>query len=284
MSTDNVSGADNQQETCVAFYYFTGFCCGEGSFSLLKLNNRKSKNGGVYYTPDFTVSNAEIILLKELNNVITGGLGVISKIKGGYNLSFRGKEKVKKVISFLRKYPPVVGDLFQSRLLLLERAIYLLEAEKGYRRSEVLRRKLERIRSQLSKIKKTAIPISEFPLKKFDRESQGYFLSGVFDAEGSVGFKSNGSKGQPFFAIAMKDQKIVELFKNYFKLGNIHMRPKEKMIHFEVGAQSEVRNILQKFFNKYPPKLRKMRQRVDKTLRILNDYTQGPKCKSLGMI
>ena len=283
MPTDNVSGADNQQETCVAFYYFTGFCCGEGSFSLLKLNNRKSKNGGVYYTPDFTVSNAEIILLKELNNVITGGLGIISKIKGGYNLSFRGKEKVKKVISFLRKYPPMVGDLFQSRLLLLERAIYLLEAEKGYRRSEVLRRKLESIRSQLSKIKKTAIPISEFPLNKFDRESQGYFLSGVFDADGSVGFKSNGSRKQPFFAIAMKDQKIVELFKNYFKLGNIHMRPKEKMIHFEVGAQSEVRNILQKFFNKYPPKLRKMRQRVDNTLRILNDYTQGSKCKSLGM-
>ena len=283
MPTDNVSGADNQQETCVAFYYFTGFCCGEGSFSLLKLNNRKSKNGGVYYTPDFTVSNAEIILLKELNNVITGGLGIISKIKGGYNLSFRGKEKVKKVISFLRKYPPMVGDLFQSRLLLLERAIYLLEAEKGYRRSEVLRHKLESIRSQLSKIKKTAIPISEFPLNKFDRESQGYFLSGVFDADGSVGFKSNGSRKQPFFAIAMKDQKIVELFKNYFKLGNIHMRPKEKMIHFEVGAQSEVRNILQKFFNKYPPKLRKMRQRVDNTLRILNDYTQGSKCKSLGM-
>lgn len=284
MSTDNVSGADNQQETCVAFYYFTGFCCGEGSFSLLKLNNRKSKNGGVYYTPDFTVSNAEIILLKELNNVITGGLGILSKIKGGYNLSFRGKEKVKKVISFLRKYPPVVGDLFQSRLLLLERAIYLLEAEKGYRRSEVLRRKLESIRSQLTKIKKTAIPISEFPLNKFDRESQGYFLSGVFDADGSVGFKSNGSRKQPFFAIAMKDQKIVELFKNYFKSGNIHMRPKEKMIHFEVGAQSEVRNILQKFFNKYPPKLRKMCQRVDNTLRILNDYTQGSKYKSLGMI
>lgn len=284
MSTDNVSGADNQQETCVSFYYFTGFCCGEGSFSLLKLNNRKSKNGGVYYTPDFTVSNAEIILLKELNNIITGGLGIISKIKGGYNLSFRGKKKVKKAISFLKKYPPPVGDLFQSRLLLLERAINLLEAERGYRRSNKLQHELENIRNQFLKVKKTAVPVSEFPRKKFDRRSQGYFLSGVFDAEGSVGFKSNGSKGQPFFAVAMKDHKIVELFKDYFKVGNIHMRPKEKMIHFEVGAQKEVKDLLLSFFKKYPPKLRKMRQRVDNTLRILNDYTQGPKHKNLGMI
>lgn len=284
MPTDNVSGADNQQETCVAFNYFTGFCCGEGSFSLLKLNNRKSKNGGIYYTPDFTVSNAEILLLKEVNNAITGGSGIISKIKGGYNLSFRGKEKVKEVIYFFKTYPPPVGDLFKSRLMLIERAVNLLEAKKGYRRSKVLQRKLENIRSKFSEIKKTAVPISEFPRRKFGRKTYGYFLSGVFDAEGSVGFKSNGSRKQPFFAIAMKDQKIVELFKNYFKLGNIHMRPKEKMIHFEVGAQSEVRNILQKFFNKYPPKLRKMRQRVNKTLRILNDYTQGPKHNSLGMI
>ena len=56
------------------------------------------------------------------------------------------------------------------------------------------------------------------------------------------------------------------------------------MIHYEVGAQSEVRNLLQKFFKKYPPKLRKMRERVERTLRILNDYTQGPKHKNLGMI
>jgi len=284
MPTDNVSGADNQQETCVAFYYYTGFCCGEGSFSLLKLSNRKSKKGGVYYTPDFTVSNAELSLLKEINNVVAHGCGIISKIKGGYNLSFRGKEKAKKAISFLEKYPPPVGDLFKSRLMLLKRAINLLEAKKGYRRSEVLRQELESIRNQFSKIKKTAIPISEFPLKKFDKVSQGYFLSGVFDAEGSVGFKSNGSRKQPFFAVAMKDHKIVELFKDYFKVGNIHLRPKEKMIHYEVGAQSEVRNLLQKFFKKYPPKLRKMRERVERTLRILNDYTQGPKHKNLGMI
>ena len=276
MSTKKASGADNQQETYEAFYY-TGFCCGEGSFSLLRLNNRKSKKGGIYYTPDFTVSNAEKPLLKKVEAAIAKGCGVIWKIEGGYNLSFRGKAKVKKVISFFEKYPPPVGDLFKSRLMLLDQAISLIESEKRYRRPESLQKKLESIRKQFSKIKKTAVPISNFSQIKIDRKSQGYFLSGVFDAEGSVGFKLNGFKKQPFFAVAMKDQKIVRFFKDYFRVGNIHSRAKEKMIHYEVGARNEVRNILQSFFKTYPPKLRKMRLRVEKTLRILNDYTQGSK-------
>lgn len=265
-------------------YYFTGFCCGEGSFSLLKLKNRKSKKGGVYYTPDFTVSNSEVVLLKELNNIIACGCGAISKVKGGYNLSFRGKKKVKKVISFFRKYPPVVGDLFQSRLELLSKALNLLEAKRGYKRSDRLQQELEDIRYQFSKIKETAVPIVRYQQLKVDRKSQGYFLSGVFDAEGSVGFKSNGYKKQPFFAVAMKDQRIVELFKNYFQVGNIHLRPREKMIHYEIGARKEVYFVLQTFFKMYPPKLRKMQKRIDKTLRILNDYTQGPKPVRLGII
>ena len=247
MSTKKASGADNQQETYEAFYY-TGFCCGEGSFSLLRLNNRKSKNGGVYYTPDFTVSNAEKPLLKEVETAIAKGCGVIWKIKGGYNLSFRGKGRVKKVISFFEKYPPPVGDLFKSRLMLLDKAISLIESEKRYRRSKLLQQKLEDIRKQFSIIKKTAVPISNFSQIKLDRKSQGFFLSGVFDAEGSVGFKSSGSGKQPFFAVAMKDHKIVKLFKNYFQVGNIHPRTKEKMIHYEIGARNEVRNILQSFF------------------------------------
>jgi hypothetical protein len=184
-----------------SFYYFTGFCCGEGSFSLLRLKNRKSRNGGVYYTPDFTVSNAEMALLEELNQVVAEGCGVISKIKGGYNLSFRGKGKVKRVISFFKKYPPIVGDLFQSKLGLLIKAVNLLEAERGYRRSKNLQRNLESVRAQFSKIKRTGVPISEFPQVNFDEKSQGYFLSGVIDAEGSVGFKSNGSKNNRFLRL-----------------------------------------------------------------------------------
>jgi hypothetical protein len=275
MPTENAPGADNQQET-LEFLYFTGFCCGEISFSLLRLSNRKSNKGGVYYTPDITVSNADLALLKEVNLVIAENCGIISKVKGAYNLSFRGKIKVKKVLSFFAKYPPIAGDLFQSRYVLIIRAIKILEAGKSYRRSIQKQKLLEKIRTQFSQVKKTAVPISSFPQKTFDKNKIGYFLSGVFDAEGSVGLKTNGNRKQPFFAIAMKDVKIVELFKSFIGFGNIHPRPKEKMIHFEIGAKKEVLFALQMFSENYPSKLAKVRRKIERLKRILNDYTLEP--------
>ena len=275
MSTKNVSVADNQQETSNELYYFTGFCCGEISFSLLKLSNRKSKKGGIYYTPDITVSNADLSLLKKLNSVVANNCGVISKVKGAYNLSFRGKIKVKKILIFFAKYPPIIGDLFQSRLTLIIRAVKILEADKSYKRSIQKQNQLEKIRTQFSQIKKTAIPISSFPQTIFDKNKIGYFLSGVFDAEGSVGLKTNGARKQPFFAIAMKDVKIVELFKSFIGFGNLHLRPKEKMIHFEIGAKKEVLFALQEFSEVFPSRLLKVRRKIEKLRRILNDYTLG---------
>ncbi|PIZ24149.1 hypothetical protein COY48_04595 [Candidatus Collierbacteria bacterium CG_4_10_14_0_8_um_filter_43_86] len=88
-------GAENQQETSKNFYY-SGFSVGELSCSILKLHNRKSKNGGIYYTPDLTISNADKKLLQDIDKVCGNNLGVITKIKGGFNLSFRGKKKVKQ--------------------------------------------------------------------------------------------------------------------------------------------------------------------------------------------
>lgn len=266
-------GADNQQEMFNEFYYFTGFCCGEISFSLLKLSNRKSKKGGVYYTPDITVSNADKSLLKKINKAIADNCGIISKVKGAYNLSFRGKEKVKKVLTFFSKYPPITGDLVQSRLALITNAVEILEADKSYRRSYLKQIQLEGIRSQFSQVKKTAIPISNFPQRFFRKDTIGHFLSGVFDAEGSIGLKSNGTHKQPFVAIAMKDRKIVELFRNFFKVGHIHARPEENIYHFEVGAKKEVLFVLQLFSKTYPSKLSKVRRKGEKLKQILNDYT-----------
>lgn len=274
MSTDNVFGADNQQETLYLFYY-TGFCCGEISCSLLKLSNRKSKIGGVYYTPDITISNADKSLLEECNQVIADGCGVISKIKGGYNLSIRGKIKVKKTLNFFKNYPPILGDLVLSRLALISKSIVVLEGRKSYRRSRSEQEQLEKIRRQFVKIKATAIPISKYPQKNINQDAIGYFLSGILDAEGSVGLKSNGSRKQPFLAVAMKDYKIVELFKDFLKVGNIHRRPKEKIYHFEIGAKNEVLFALQLFSDKYPSRLKKVRKRIYKLQRILNDYTPG---------
>lgn len=279
MPTENVLGADNQQETSNESFYFTGFCSGEISFSLLRLSNHKSKKGGVYYTPDITVSNADESLLNKINSVVADNCGIKSKIKGAFNLSFRGKRKVRKVLSFFAKYPPIVGDLFQSRLALIIKAVEILEANKSYRRSNQTKLQLEKIRTRFSQIKKTAVPTNKFPQEIFDKNTIGYFLSGVFDAEGSLGIKSNGSRGQPFVAVAMKDSRIVELFRDFLNVGHIHARPKENMSHFEIGAKNEVLYVLQSFFKNYPSKLLKVRRKVEKLRRILNDYTLGSQVK-----
>jgi hypothetical protein len=289
MPTDNASIADNQQETVQvpyereltsSAYYFTGFCCGEISCSLLRLSNRKSKTGGVYYTSDITITNADYSLLSEVNKIVCDNCGVISKVKGAYNLSFRGKRKTKIALAFFAKYPPIAGDLVLSRLALLNKAIEILERQKSHKRSLVIENQLEAIRLSFVQIKRTATPIYKFQQNNFDRNSIGYFLAGILDAEGSVGLKTNGSgKRQPFLAVAMKDKQIVELFKTFLNVGHIHLRPHEKMSHFEIGAKEEVLYALNLFLNEYPSRLAKAKQRIINLHRILNDYTLGPVLK-----
>lgn len=275
MVTDNVSSADNQQEMPQSLFYYTGFAAGEMSCSLLKLSNRKSKSGGVYYTPDITISNSDRSLLLKINKIIADGRGVISETKGGYNLSIRGKNKVKKALVFFRNYPPITGELVLSKLLLITNALILLEKKDEYRRSLAKQNRLENIRRMFKKLKKTAIPISQFIKQNESVDATGYFLSGVFDAEGSVGIKKNGNKGQPFVAVAMKDRKIVELFKNFLGYGHIHYRPKEKIYHFEIGKRGEVLLTLRLFSEVYPSRLTKMKKRMNRLQQILNDYTPG---------
>ena len=258
------------------FFYFSGFCSGEISCSLLKLSNRKSKIGGVYYTPDITITNSDYSLLREINHVVCENLGVISKVKGAFNLSMRGKRKVKKVLNFFALYPPIAGDLVLSRLYLISKSIEVLESQKEHKRSSAQELKLKEIRTQLSQVKIKAFPISEFRQQIFSQDAIGYFLAGVLDAEGSIGIKANRNRGQPFVAVAMKDGKIIKLFKNFFQMGNIHIRPKEKMIHFEIGARAQVLKALEIFTKVYPVKMEKTKKRIKKVQRILNDYTLGP--------
>lgn len=268
-------GADNQQETSKLFYY-TGFCVGELSCSLLRLSNRKSKIGGVYYTPDITISNADLSLLKEINSVVGSNLGIITKIKGGFNLSFRGKEKVKVILSFFTKFPPITGDLVRSRIYIISQALLTLEKQEGYRRNSRTLDQLEKYREVLRIIKKTGVPFKSFSKNTKLNKEIGYFLSGVFDAEGSVGMKQSGNRRQPFVAIAMKDRKIVDLFYKFFGLGNIHIRPKQNVYHWESGSKQSVLKIIHIFSKVYPSKLLKMKLRMEKVRRILNDYTLSP--------
>lgn len=274
-AADAVDVPDNQQETPQSFFYYTGFCCGEMSCSLLKLSNLESKKGGVYYTPDITVSHSDKSLLREINQVMADGEGVISAIKGGYNLSFRGKRKVQIVLDFFDCYPPIVGDLSLSKIALIKKSIQILRGRRSYRRSSFEQSQLERVRSYLGRIRKPGVPLFEFAQTILNRDAQGFFLSGVFDAEGSLGLKKSGSRKQPFFAAAMREERIIRLFKDFLKIGHIHYRPKEKIFHFEIGSRKEVLLALKFFLEIYPSKLAKLKRKMKKLRRILNDYTPG---------
>ena len=269
-------GAENQQETSKYFYY-TGFSVGELSCSILKLHNRKSKSGGIYYTPDLTISNADKKLLHNIDRVCGSNLGVITKIKGGFNLSFRGKSKVKNLLSFFDRFPPIAGDLTLSKIEIIKNAISVMEDKSTYKRSEKALNQLEEYREKLKTIKRSGLADKSFTVQARSIGEIGYFLSGIFDAEGSVGMKQSGKRKQPFAAIAMKDKEIIVLFRNFLGFGNIRFRPREHVYHWEVGSISAVLKVIGIFRNKFPGKLLKMKLRMEKVRRILNDYTPNPR-------
>lgn len=274
MSGDNVTSADNQQET---LYYFSGFLTGEGSVSVIMASNTKQRTG-FYFTPDITISNADIALLKEVNRIMGDGNGVLSPIKGGYNLSFRGKKKVKTVLAFLERYPPLCGNLIQEKLHLMRTAMMILSQKEGRNtRLAGEEKKIERIRMLLKKLKKTGrakeVPISH----KATRNEIGHFLAGIVDAEGSMGLRRCGTYMQPYFSVAMKEEAVIDLFKRFFQIGHIYYRPASNLFHFETGKRADVSLLCDTFLQTYPVKLQKNTDRLLKLQRTLNDYTPNPR-------
>lgn len=208
--------ADNQQETTrFCNFYYTGFCVGEMSCSVIRANHKH----GVYYTPDFTVANADIHLLKEVNRIIGFNTGIISPIKGGYNLKFRGKRRVEMIFCFFEQYPVITGDIAKKKLELLQN---VLPAIGNY--SKVLNRfdVIEQCRKDLSDLKRYGLAKEMGDTHRFHADSIGYFLAGIIDAEGSCGLKKSDFRQEPFFAVAMKDRKIISLLKSFLACGNIH--------------------------------------------------------------
>lgn len=260
MSGDNVTSADNQQGT---LYYFTGFIVGEGSISIIKASN-KGTGRGFYFALDLTVSNSDLILLKELNQVVACGKGITSLIKGGYNLSIRGKDKIKPALSFLNKFPPPAGDLFKEKLNILKKALEILSV-KNYKVQEI-----EKLRQRLKEIKVTARVVKHFPVI-FETKNVGYFLSGIVDAEGSMGWRKSGNRQQPYFCVLMREEAIIDLFIKQFGFGHKYYRPNEKLYHFETGKKGDVAKLADYFLNKFPVKLVKNRQRLENLQRLLND-------------
>lgn len=267
MPSDNVSSADNQQETRVPhLFYYTGFCVGELTCSLIRASN---KGKGFYFTPDITISNQDLSLLQEINGILTLNIGIISPIKGGYNLKFRGKRKVEIIFQFLQKYPVITGDIALTKLELLKR---ILPTIGKYSKVQNKAKLIEECRKKLKDLKLNGVFEEVIDLNHFNNDEIGFFLSGIMDAEGSCGLKKSGLRMQPFFAVAMKDRKIIELVKEFLKCGNIHKRSDDGLYHWETNKKSDVIKVIEIFTTQYPSKLQKMKERMGKVERILNDY------------
>ncbi len=262
---------DNQQETkrVPHNFYYTGFCIGELSCCLIKASN---KGKGFYFTPDITISNQDKNLLQDINLTIASSIGVISPIKGGYNLKFRGKRRVKSVLNFFKKYPVIAGDIAQQKLELIENSLPAIgKNSKVQDRFNVI----ERCRKELKDLKLCITVKESMEACYFSEDEIGFFIVGVIDAEGSFGLKKSGQRLEPFFAIAMKDQKIIELIQKFLICGNIHKRSDDGLYHFETNRRLDILRLINLFTNKYPSRLKKMRERMGNLKRILNDYTPG---------
>jgi len=261
---------DNQQETSkFCKFYYTGFCVGEMSCSVIRANHKH----GVYYTPDFTISNADLNILKEINRVIGSNLGIISPIKGGYNLKFRGKRKVEAIFQFLDKYPVITGDIAKKKLDLLKN---VMPAIGKYSKVSSRLAVIEKCRKDLKDLKLYGFVNKITDENHFYNDAIGYFLAGIIDAEGSCGLKKSDKRKQPYFAVAMKDRKIIYLLNNFLGCGNIHIRSDDGLFHWETNKKSDVLKLVDTFTVKYPSKLTKMRERMQNLKWFLNDYTPRP--------
>ncbi|MEK7128758.1 MAG: LAGLIDADG family homing endonuclease [Patescibacteria group bacterium] len=280
MSKNASSGSDscrkpgNPQETLKEDnFYYAGFFAAEMTCSVIKAANYNPA-GHYYYAIDITVTNKDRSLLQNVNEVVMKGGGIISPVKGAFNLSARGKNRVRVVLDFLDRYPIIIGDFAKNRVALLKDALLYLEAHRG---SSEHRKKIEVmdvIRKKLRRIKEfgTAKSCSQ---ERAGKNSIGYFLAGVLDGEGSFGFKKSGNRRQPYFAVAMKDKKIIELFRKYLQHGNVRRR-KDGLYHYEINHSQVLKKICKLFLTRYPLRHARQRERMAKLQRILNDYTQNP--------
>jgi hypothetical protein len=281
MSKNAFSGSDvnrkpdNPQETLkISNYYFSGFIAGEMSCSVIKAANYNPV-GHYYFAVDLTVTNADRNLLQQVNEVVMQGKGIISPVKGAFNLSARGKTRVRIALDFLGQYPIITGDLAKNRIALLREALAYLSEHRGSRKQSVKIEVMDDIRKKLRQIKESGTALESYAQEFVSKDGIGYFLAGVLDAEGSVGFKKSGNRQQPFLAVAMKDRKIVELFKEFLEYGKVRQR-NDGMYHYEINHPDILRKVCPLFLTHYPLQHARQRERMTNLQWILNDYTRNP--------
>ena len=272
---------DNPQETLkTRNFYYAGFCAAEMSCSVIKAAN-SNPVGHYYYAIDFTVSNADKNLLQKVNRVVMQNHGVISPIKGAFNLSARGKKRVRVALDFLARHPIVVGDLACDRIALLTDALQYLETHTGSRSHPAKIGVMDAIRKELRRVKETGIASKSYRAKQVSHDSVGHFLAGVLDGEGSFGFKKSGRRLQPFLAVAMKDRKIIALFPDFLQHGHVRQR-NDGMYHYEINHTEVLKKVCTVFLTQYPLQHTRQRERMQKLQRILNDYTRNRSRKTRG--
>ena len=281
MSKNASSGSDvrrkpgNPQETLeVEKYYYAGFFAAEMTCSVIKAANYNPV-GHYYYAVDITVTNADKTLLQNINEVVMKGGGIISPVKGAFNLSARGKNRVRVVLDFLDRYPIIVGDLAKNRVAILREAFAYLEVHRGSSEHQKKIEVMDGLRQKLRRIKESGKAFESYVQESTNRDVVGHFLAGVLDGEGSFGFKKSGNHHQPFLAVAMKDRKIIELFREFLQHGNVRKR-KDGVYHYEINHRQVLQKVCPIFLTKYPLHHARQRERLAKLQRILNDYTQNP--------
>ena len=269
---------DNPQEMLKSNFYFSGLMAGEMSCSIIKVTNTNPH--GHYYAVDITVTNADTKLLTEINRVVMHNRGLITPVKGAYNLCARGKDKVRIVLNFLERYPILTGDLAKNRIIILKNSLMYLESHRGHKFQDDKTMEMDKLRRKLREIKASSEVDQMFDLSTTDQDSLGFFFAGVIDGEGSFGVKSSGIYKQPFFAIAMKDKKIIESLRKFVNYGTVRLR-KDGAYHLEINHRVILKNICDVFLNQYPLRHQRQRKRLQTLQQLLNDYT--PKSLNLSL-
>lgn len=266
---------DNPQETLeVEKYYYAGFFAAEMTCSVIKAVNYNPA-GHYYFAIDITVSNADKALLQHVNEVVMQGGGIISPIKGAFNLSARGKRRVGIVLDFFDRYPIIAGDLARNRIALIRDACKYLNEHRGAGEHQKKIEVMDGIRAKLRQIKVSGTAYGSYRKEHVSRDAIGHFLAGVLDGEGSFGFKKSRDRQQPYFAVAMKDRKIIELCKEFLRHGNVRRR-KDGLYHYEINNSKVLQHIIPLFLTKYPLRHARQRERMTALQRLLNDYTRNP--------
>lgn len=285
MSKNAPSGSDvhrkpgNPQETYeVEKYYYAGFFAAEMTCSVIKATNYNPV-GHYYYAVDITVTNADKALLQNINEVVMKGGGIISPVKGAFNLSARGKRRVQTVLNFLDRYPIIIGDLAKNRVALLREAVAYLKEHRGSSKHQKKIEVMDGIRKKLRAVKETDTVAKSCKQEPVSQDAVGHFLAGILDGEGSFGFKKSGNRQQPFLAVAMKDRKIIELCREFLRHGNVRHR-KDGVYHYEINHSKMLQRVCKMFLTRYPLRHARQRERMQTLQRILNDYTQNHHVKS----